>query len=310
MALQHDSFFVSFKIMKQNYTEEIGKQSAALSFIEIGLGSLLHTFNIPFSGHLLSINQIAFLSRSSFKCKNKKVSLQISLVASILKSLSPAGKKLTPMLAIAAQGLLYYLGLNMAGINSIGLLLAIVLSSLWAFVQPILFIYLLFGKTSIDVTQHFLQETERFIPNADKILLWVVTGLILTKFLAAYFFSILAIKMSDTEFHNYQKKFLINVKTKKQSHHKSALTLAIRDLINPLFLISFGMTSLFFIFSNSTKSQMIWALLRPIAIGFIVFYIFRIFPMKKLSEPLRRRGFNQLANILEVAIKTIEKNND
>ena len=97
--------------MEKDNTEEIGKQIASLALIEVGLGSLLHSLKIPLSGHFLSLNQTAFLSRSSFKLNSKKAPLEISLTASILKSLSPAGKKLTPMLAIAAQGLLFYIGI-------------------------------------------------------------------------------------------------------------------------------------------------------------------------------------------------------
>lgn len=293
-------------LIKDN-TEEIGKQAAALSLIEIGLGSFLHSFKIPLAGHILSINQIAFLSRSCFKLKSPQSSLQISIITALLKSLSPAGKKLTPMLAIGAQGMLYYLGLTFFGINFIGLALAVLLSSLWALIQPILFIYILFGKNSIAVAEHFIHEFEKFIPHVDRILLWILVGFMTVKFLLAFFISLFAIRLSDKDFENYQKKMILNIKVKSPTGH-SPFILAIKDLLNPLFILTFAMTALFFIFSNSSASlgHTIWGLLRPLALGFILFYIVRIYPMKNLSLFLHRKGYSQLGKTLDTAIKAIQ----
>ena len=295
--------------MENNNIEEIGKQAATLSLIELGLGSLLHSFKLPLSGHLLSINQIALLSRSSFKLKSSSPALQISLVASFLKSLSPSGKKLTPMLAIAAQGVLYYLGLFIFGINYIGLFFAVMTSSLWAFLQPVLFIYLLFGKNSISVAEYFIKELSLIFPRADHFLFWLLLGTIIVKLVIAFFFSLLAIKISDRNFDLYQKRILLNIKMKPSNNHSHAY-LAFRDLLNPMFLISFFMTILFFIFSNSTLNhvQIIWWLLRPIAIGFIIFYGIRVYPIENFSLLLHKKGFTQLGKILDIAISEICKN--
>lgn len=289
--------------VEKDKTEEIGKQAAALTLIEIGLGSLLHSFKIPLTGHLLSINQIALISRSTFKINSNKASLQISLIASLLKSLSPSGKKLTPMLAIAAQGIFYHLGMSVFGINYIGLFCAVFLSSIWAFVQPILFIYILFGKNSVDVVEYFLIEVKKIFPHSDHLFLTIIVGVILFKFVTAYILSIVAIKMTDKNFDSYHQKMLFEVKFKRASN-RSALHSSIRDLFNPLFLVSFSMTALFFIFSHSSQSltQIIWGLMRPLAVGFILFYTIRVFPVENISEKLRLRGFHQLANMLDIAI--------
>lgn len=295
--------------MNQDKTEEIGKLSAALSLVEIGLGSFLHSLNIPLAGHILSINQIAFLSRISFKLKSAKPGLQVSLIAAILKSLSPAGKKLTPMLAISAQGLFFYTGLFLFGVNYLGLFLAVLLSCLWAFIQPVLFIYLLFGKNSVAVADYYLKEIEKIIPGADHYILWIVVGVIVLKFIIAFVFSLIAIKIKDLEFEKFQKKMLLEIKAPKLSQTHSHAYLALRDLMNPLFIISFALTVLFFFFSNSSASavQIVWMILRPFAVGFILYYVLRVYPVEKLSNFLRQKGFIQLAKNLDVAIKAIQE---
>jgi hypothetical protein len=76
--------------------EEIGKKAALLSIVEIGLGSFLHAFSIPFAGHFLSLNQGFILTRAAIETNDRRSPGIISAVAALLKSLSPAGKKLTP----------------------------------------------------------------------------------------------------------------------------------------------------------------------------------------------------------------------
>jgi hypothetical protein len=292
--------------MDKDNTEDIGKLAATLSLIEIGLGSFLHTFKIPLSGHLLSINQMAILSRSCFKLKSPRVSLEISFVASLLKSLSPAGKKLTPMLAIASQGILYYFGVLFLGTNAIGLLLAILLSSSWAFLQPVLFIYLLFGKTSMAVAEYFLHEAEKIISHPDQIIFWVILGLYFLKCFLAYLASWLAINMSDEKFYKYEKRMILEIKTRPMSKN-SDFFLAVQDLFNPLFVLSLLLTGLFFIFSNSTRAEIIWGLLRPCALGLIFFYIFRVYPVNKLSAYLYQKNFIRIAKMLDHTIRIISE---
>jgi hypothetical protein len=292
-------------------TEIIGKHAASLSLIEIGLGSFLHSFKIPFSGHLLSINQMAILSRSAFKLKSSKSALQISLIASLLKSLSPAGKKLTPMLAISAQGLIYFLGVNILGLNYLGLLVAVIFTSLWAFVQPILFIFLIFGKNFLAVTEYYLHEFEKIIPHVEQYLLVIFLSFVLLKIILAFIVSIFAIKISDQEFEKYQKKILLEIKVKPTQGH-SPIYMALRDLLNPLFIISFLLTVFFFLFSESSHShvQLIWNIMRPLALGFVVFYLFRVYPVSNLSHFLKLKGFSQVSKILDAAIKAVHDNSN
>jgi len=297
------------KISEKESIEETGRAAAALSIIEIGLGSFLHSFKIPFAGHFLSLNQIAFLSRISFKLKSKKSALEISIITSLLKSLSPSGKKLTPMLAIAAQGIFFYLGLFLFGTNYLSLLVAVIFSSLWGFIQPILFIYLLFGKNSVAVAEHFLNEFKNVFPNCETYLITIVLTFVILKCILAYFISITAIKVSEEQFTIFQNKFSLKLKAKTYKTRSNYL-MALYDLLNPTFIISFILTSFFFIFSNSSRSVMIWGLLRPLAIGYIIFYAIRVYPADKLVAFLRKMGLIKISKTLEYAISIINTEKD
>ncbi|MFM8268834.1 MAG: hypothetical protein ACKN9V_01485, partial [Pseudomonadota bacterium] len=91
-----------------------GVYAGILSLVEIGLGGLLHGMKIPFAGTFLSLNQGFFLTRliklNCFSPDARTLPFRVSNITALLKSLSPAGKKLLPMLAISAQGFLFSFG--------------------------------------------------------------------------------------------------------------------------------------------------------------------------------------------------------
>ncbi len=291
-------------------TKAIGQQAAYLSLVEISLGSLLHGMKIPLSGQYLSLLQIAFMSRATYKLESSKASLQISLIAALLKSLSPAGKKLTPMLAIFAQGLLFSLGVTLFRINFAGLAIAAILSSLWAFVQPVLIIYLLFGNNLLAVADHFFIQLQKILTFDLKFLWPILIGMVVIKALLALIVCFVAIRMSEKDYLVLQEKLIKKIALRKNSNHHGPLVMALKDLFSPLFLFSFLLTGLFFYYSNDKNSQIIWALLRPLAVGFILFYIIRVYPIERLSLLLEKCGLHTLAESYKEAIKIIKTHHE
>ncbi len=92
----------------------VTEYTVLLGCTEIGFGSIVHGLRIPMGGHALSVNQGIVLTLAAKKCSSgaeaAKYTNTISIYSSILKSLSPAGKKLTPMLALSCQGILFSFG--------------------------------------------------------------------------------------------------------------------------------------------------------------------------------------------------------
>src|SRR5947209_6133147 len=116
--------FVKPNLSTDNSTDFIGKKAAILSLVELGLGSVIHGLKIPLGGNFLSLYQTYFLTRTSIEGQPYRVEKRspylVSSIASILKSLSPAGNKLGPMLSISIQGILFSLGSFIFGANRIG----------------------------------------------------------------------------------------------------------------------------------------------------------------------------------------------
>lgn len=296
--------------MKDSEIKIVGFYSATLSMIEIGLGSILHAASVPLAGQILSVNQITILSRASFRENSKSIALKISLISSLLKSLSPAGKKLTPMLAILAQGFLFSTGLTIFGINYVGLIIAIAFASAWAFLQPLILLYLLFGKTFIDVLNYFKKDFHLITSMAPIIIIKILVLSYIVKMIIITIISIKMTKMSEDKFQRFQKRLNIEKKNKKQKVYGNNFINAVFDLLQPIFIISFLLTAVFLYYSESSYVQIIWSLLRPIIIGILLFYIVRIYPTEKIIIFLEKHGMTGISKSLSIALETIRKNRE
>ena len=298
--------------------DQIGKDAAVLSLVEVGLGSLLHGLNVPLAGQFLSINQAFLLTRSvkriEPKSEAKRAPFSVSLITAILKSLAPAGKKLTPMLAISLQGLFYALGTITFGANLPGVVLGCVLLSPWAVLQPILIFYLLFGKALIQATEFYLQKFYEVFPHIPTRVGQLILILLLIRALICVGAGLTGYFLGNDRALAYEKRLLDLGRRQTVGLEESpeplgnlaAVRAALRDLFRPLFLIFLAMTFVFFRFSESAEASWIWVLLRPIALGFIIFFLIRRFSMAPLISALKRFGLVHFSASLETAVQTIK----
>lgn len=290
--------------------EIIGHYGAILSLIEVGLGSLLHSLHIPLAGVFLSLNQGYLLCRvaiASRETDDRWLPYSVANVAAVLKSLSPAGQKLGPMLSLSMQGLLFNLGTWLVGINLLGLCLGMALMSWWSFFQPLITYYLFFGDKIIDAAQFLYQKTLPWHQLEPRHLGWIFAALVLLKALVAVLLAIMAWK-SKGSFWQQDQLIKIASQTQQRSGKKhSALVMAGRDLLRPLFLLSLTSTGLFLFYSQHPKAQIAWYLMRPIAIGFMFFYFSRTLTLDRWMERLEQGRFNTFARGCKLALLQIRK---
>lgn len=264
------------------------KFAAALSLIETSLGSLLHAFHVPFRGQFLSMNQGFVLSRASFTGADQKkdaieLTQTISFTTACLKSLSPAGKRLTPMLAISVQGLLFSFGQFVGGVSVIGHTLGIWLLSLWAMSQPLLLGWILNGENFI----HALKwSIEKVSPDHGVHLVLGFIALVLSVGLSLV---IISKKMSAESWERYQAR-LTRLAQKKATHQKYP--------ISPLAVVSVLFTFAFLYFTESPEARSIWVWLRPLAVIILMIIIAHFIPLDKLVEFLKTRS-PRLAQVLD-----------
>ncbi len=286
---------------KESQVDVVGSHAAMLSIAEIGLGSLLHSLHIPFSGFFLSLNQILLLSRASSiagKTGSRFIPGSISFVAAALKSLSPAGKKLNPMLAISMQGLTYNAGIFLFGHTLPGRVLGAVLSSLWGFCQPFLIYYFIFGKMLMQILRD-IDEYPKTLFSFEFPSVWYFVGAVITiKIALATCIAIFAPRLSSEVMAKYFGQ-LTSVSSKRKpttfvpagpGRYRKIAWLAAKDMCVWPFIacVLLGSVSFWFV-EGGFSTLVVMNTLRPIAVGFLLFFAMRILPMEKVAVWLERQ---------------------
>jgi uncharacterized membrane protein len=294
----------------------VGQRSALLSLVEIGLGSIVHGLNIPFGGHFLSLYQAFFLTRSCEAARpfhlEKRAPMLISNVAAVLKSLSPAGNKLGPMLSISMQGLLYSVGLWVGGANRFGQSLGAVLLGLWAFVQPLVTYYLFFGA---DLYASFAYFVNKAVPFASTVVIPILIAVVAIKMLLSLFVVWLGHQraagttLSQLEHRALRLGERAAVGRLSATHpgRFAALRGALRDLTRPLFLVCLAMTGLFLYYSQGNALRVWLYLLRPLAVAFIFFYFSRSRFLIRFAERLEGTSLTFWGRSFRSALEEIRR---
>lgn len=269
-------------------TTDLQTQTAThLSAIELGLGSFLHAFKIPFTGHFLSLNQGFFLSfmvrilgatTDDGRLKMAQLTFETSIMTALLKSFSPAGQKWGPMLSISLQGVFYSVGIFIFGANLIGSLIGIFLLSIWAFIQPLITLIISFGFSDLQkVFLFYVQRLDTDYHISSQSLKITLILFVLIKFLlatitvfAAYYLKPHKIKLLQEKIKN-SKQLALTKHNKVTSVHKKVF----KDVTRPLFLFSFFLTFLFLFLTDISLIELIWKMLRPLGIAVLLFYFLR-----------------------------------
>ncbi|AZZ36932.1 hypothetical protein CIK05_09055 [Bdellovibrio sp. qaytius] len=276
------------------------------SLVEVGLGSFLHAFHVPFSGHVLSLNQGLILTQACQKTNTRKETVtavnSISIITAILKSLSPIGKRLTPMLAITMQGFLFSIGVFIFGNNIVGMLLGISLLSLWSFCQPLLFAYLFFGEKLFIAAEKLWLEIAEKLALPVEYGLNILIGFVILKIILSCGVAVLGWKYPTWITEKYFAKIMkykdITLKSLQNKKPKNATQGALKDLLNPWMILSLALTITFMVLTEKSDYFQIFIYsLRVIAVAYLVFFILRAFPQSWIKKALK--SFPTLAKTVD-----------
>ena len=259
----------------KNLDQNIIEKSVQLSLIEVLLGSFLHVAKVPFSGHFLSLNQGYFLGTSIKEIKGRldafKTVIEISMVTSIMKALSPAGKKFGPMMSISMQGLLFSLGILLFGVNQLGRSIGMIFLSLWAFFQPLITYFLIYGTDLPKAFTYYLKKLNKYIDVTPQTIITVIATLVTIKCTLALIVSF----MKTERYEKLLNKLSLKTNMKILKKSKTPMQGVLKDILNPTFILSFALMGVYFFFTGEATALVIWKVLRALAIACIIFYLAR-----------------------------------
>ena len=143
---------------RDTFTAHVTAFGALWGFLEITVGSFLHTLRFPFAGVLLASASAALLVGQRQILPRRGVSLATGAVASLCKSISPGGIILGPMIGILTEALLVELALWPSSHAAACVALAGVLCALWSASQKLVTQYVLYGAKVIDLYMAALRK--------------------------------------------------------------------------------------------------------------------------------------------------------
>lgn len=259
-----------------------------LSLMEVGLGSFLHAFHIPFSGFFLSLNQCFVLNRaflfsdSSTSSESLYLPMTISNTAAIIKTLSPYGKKFTPMLAISMQGLLFNIGIILFGKNLLGRCVGSLLLSLWPMIQPALIYGIIYGSVLLNMSVYYNQMISKFPLFDGMTLQTIVVGYIfihmflsLCVCLMTFFLPARLLDSYDNYITSYSPSNLKSLSVPAKRCFLQKLQGVMKDFTSPLFLLSLILSGFFFYATVHSLGSFFFLFFRLIAVAFLTFFIIR-----------------------------------
>lgn len=255
------------------------KSASHLALVEIVAGSVGHGFKIPFTGTLLSYYQLYICLGMMIRYKAAAVQVfNTTVMVALLKTLSPLGKKITPMIAIFMQGFLLWLCTAILGGSILGMLLGSILFVSWSIFQIAIGYTLVYGFDFFKMIEFFQKEMSGY---AHLNIYWVFAAYWMLKVvLAIGLVSYLAFKNSaEKEWTLDEKKLTIwraeILPAVSVNDGTSSSVRALKDIINPFFLISFVLMGLFHFYQGTPTIEIVWFVCRSLAAAFVLFYLIR-----------------------------------
>lgn len=158
----------------------IGIFGALWGAVEMSLGSVLHTLNVPFSGVVLTGIGIAVALIGRLFVPRPGSVLFIGLVAAFLKMFSLGGIVINPMIGIVAESLLAEGALTLLGRpRRASLIVAGSLATFWPFVHPFFTQGILAGAGLLAIYQRTLTNGARLLGLDAAAVIPILAGLIL-----------------------------------------------------------------------------------------------------------------------------------
>lgn len=280
--------------------EAVGLYGGASGAVEMTLGSALHGAQVPLRGQVLSTIQSLMLTAAAEGLVVRARVSWVAIVSAGLKALSPAGNRLRPMVAIASQGVLFSVSIQLFGWNPFAVGIGGFLVGAWSAVQGVVFQWLLVGgpmiqayDTGVKWVTHSLRLGEVGLPVVLGTI--VVLSGILTGGATATFWG---------RRHQGMRKLIDQAEKHRPviqttSDWRSAVKGAFRDLARPSFWVPILIIVAILRLTKTSWNEEFWVVIRAVSVGLLLFGAARMISPVRFAKWLRTRGLYGPAVALE-----------
>jgi len=293
--------------------DQIGAFAGIGGLVEVGLGSTLHVYHVPFAGHLLAYLQNVLLITFGKALAGRGL-VRISFITSMLKAFSPAGNVVRPMLYIFAQGAAFAAPVGLLGWNVLAVMLGSVLMAWFMLVMSLTVEYATFGQSIFSAFAGAALTVGRWLGMQD-VSLWQAIGavfvlkavLAVSVALVAYYADLSPVvrRLSERRRAAAQCRAFVPGTASRKSWAQTAAT-ALRNLLRPRFLILFFFSSLLLLFfTNLTHAGLFGVMVRGLCVSYVGFLLIQHLDVHGLGGWLDRRAHLGLARSLPIALNAL-----
>ncbi|MFN0157708.1 MAG: hypothetical protein ACKVRP_06510 [Bacteroidota bacterium] len=272
----------------------VGVFGAASGGFEASVGSALHGGRVPMRGLFLSSMQSVVMTYAAHRLGQRGRVVWVPFISAGLKSLSPTGSRLGPMLAITMQGLLYGGAVTALGWNAIAVMVGGILVTGWAAAQGLVLQYLLFGGELLrayDTVIRWVVERFNISPPGVVVLMTVWCALWGSVGAAVTFLAWRHRETIPTKLRVLLDRGSQNVRLNSASPTwRHATRGGLRDLARPFFWVPLLIVTAVIVLSGSPWESAFWIVARAATIGVVIFSLVRVFNPQKFIAWLRGRG--------------------
>jgi nucleoside-triphosphatase THEP1 len=270
--------------------ERIGLYGAAAGAIEVGAGSIVHGVQLPLGGLGMATTQAVLLTRAAEGLNERGRVAWVALLSAGLKSLSPAGQRLGPMLAIAMQGLLYSRALALFGWNRFSVALGGALMGAWAGLQGIAVQWLLLGRALIDAIDVLAGGIAKATGLPAAAVGGLLAGWVVLHAGTVALGTALAWRQRQQPLRIEHERFRVPLATRAASSWRDAFRRGARELKRPLLWVPLLIVLAVLALAGRPAEHLVYVALRALAIGWLVFALVQRVDLTRLPARLRTLG--------------------
>ncbi|OGQ82000.1 MAG: hypothetical protein A2289_07755 [Deltaproteobacteria bacterium RIFOXYA12_FULL_58_15] len=294
--------------------ERIGAFAGIGGLVEVGLGSTLHAYRVPFKGHALAYLQNVLLVAFG-KALHGRGLVRISFISAMLKAFSPAGGTFRPMAYIFLQGLSFAAPIRLLGWNIGSVIMGSVIMGWLTLAMSLAVDYVTFGKSIFDAFGAAIAAFSSWLGVQGPSLLQVLIAAFALKAAVAVGLAIAAF-FGDMQplvrrlgarktNHGDDRGFDRRDAASRRSMAMTAVT-ALRDLSRPRFVVAFLVSALLLLFfAGLPQSDFMNLIVRGLCISYLGFVALRRIDVQSLGAWLDRHTGMGLGRSLPVALDAL-----
>ncbi len=290
--------------------EDIGIFSTINGVTEVTFGSTLHAMRFPLKGHILVGLQNFFLVLFGKELKGRGI-FWISLISACMKSFSPAGGRLKPMIYIFLQGVCFSFPVSIFGWNFVSALVGSMLMQIASLCFKFLSAYFIFGTTVFDSYLNGINRILSFLSLPSVSLLGVLLFLLLSKLIVGLFVVVIGYSFDFSKllfrWRHRVARLEDNCEAISENNSwKQAMLGGLRDMILKRFLLPFIFTlMIIYFFSNLSIQGITSVTIRAFVLSWIAFVISRRINYQRIIGYLNRKELGHIARAMESAVRTV-----